>query len=174
MSIDDRSLFRESMQDVTPLRPTNLVVHDNLKPPAIPVKTIEDEQQVIRDLLSDAYDPVEVQPGDMLVYQRPGIQHKVFRKLRAGQYRTASELDLHGLNARQAKQQLLVFLHDAHPGIGECVRIIHGKGNRSAHTGPIIKTKLNNWLRQHDRVLTFHSARPIDGGTGAVYVLLRR
>lgn len=174
MSINDHSLFRESMQDVTPLRPTNQVVHDNLKPPAIPVKTIEDEQQVIRDLLSDEYDPVELQPGDMLSYQRPGIQHKIFRKLRAGQYRIASELDLHGMNARQAKQMLLGFLHDAHPGIGECVRIIHGKGNRSAYKGPVIKTKVNNWLRQHDRVLAFHSARPVDGGTGAIYVLLRR
>lgn len=162
------------MQDVTPLRPTNEVVHDNLKPPAIPVKTIEDEQQVIIDMLSDEYDPVELQPGDMLSFQRPGIQHRIVRKLRAGQYRIASELDLHGLNAKQAKQTLLEFLHEVHPGIGECVRIIHGKGNRSSHKGPVIKTKVNNWLRQHDRVLAFHSARPVDGGTGAIYVLLRR
>ncbi|MBU0655465.1 MAG: Smr/MutS family protein [Gammaproteobacteria bacterium] len=162
------------MQDVTPLRPSNQVVHDNLKPPAIPVKTIADEQQVIIDMLSDEYDPVELQPGDMLSYCRPGIQHKIFRKLRSGQYRIASELDLHGLNARGAKQMLLEFLHEAHPGIGECVRIIHGKGNRSAHNGPVIKTKINNWLRQHDRVLAFHTARPVDGGTGAIYVLLRR
>jgi DNA-nicking Smr family endonuclease len=54
------------------------------------------------------------------------------------------------------------------------VRIIHGKGNRSNHKGPVIKTKINNWLRQHERILAFHSARPVDGGTGAIYVLLRR
>ena len=162
------------MQDVTPLQPTNHAPHHSAKPPPIPFKTIEDERQVIKDMLSDEYYPVEIQPGDMLSYCRAGVQNRIFRKLRIGQYRVASELDLHGLNARQAKQMLLAFLHDAHIGYGECVRIIHGKGNRSDHRGPVIKTKINHWLRQHDRVLAFHSARPVDGGTGAIYVLIRR
>ncbi len=174
MSEEDYSLFREAVQDVVPLRPTNHAAHTREKPPAIPFKTIEDEQQVIRDMLSDEYDPTELQPGDMLSYCRPGVQTRIFRKLRIGQYRIASELDLHGLNARQAKQMLLHFLHEVHPGYGECVRIIHGKGNRSSYKGPVIKTKINNWLRHHDRVLAFHTARPVDGGTGAIYVLLRR
>ncbi|HRY16587.1 MAG TPA: Smr/MutS family protein, partial [Candidatus Competibacteraceae bacterium] len=47
-----------------------------------------------------------------------------------------------------------------------------GKGSR--HRGPILKQKVNHWLRQRDEVLAFCSARAIDGGTGAVYVLLRR
>lgn len=156
------------------MHPVDYVRHDTRKPPAIPRKTLEDEQQVIRDMLSDAYDPTELQPGDMLSYYRPGVQLSVFRKLRAGQYRTIAELDLHGLNVLQAKQRMLTFLHTTQPGIGDCVRIIHGKGNRSDHRGPVLKTKVNHWLRQHDRVLAFHSARPMDGGTGAVYVLLRR
>jgi DNA-nicking Smr family endonuclease len=54
-----------------------------------------------------------------------------------------------------------------------CVRIIHGKGLRSRHKGPVIKTKVNTWLRQRDDILAFCSARPVDGGTGAIYVLLR-
>lgn len=162
------------MQDVKPLPQPNCVIHDSAKPPAIPVKTWEDEQQVLRDMLSDAYDPIEIQPGDILSYYQPGLQGRVMRKLRTGQYRVASELDLHGLSAKEAKQELLQFLRDMHPRTGECVRIIHGKGNRSDHRGPVLKTKINNWLRQHGRVLAFHSARPVDGGTGAVYVLLRR
>ena len=174
MSTKECSLFREAVQDVKPLRPLNHAPHHSAKPPAIPFKTIEDERQVLKDMLSDEYDPIEIQPGDMLIYCRAGIQNRVFRKLRSGQYRVASELDLHGLNARQAKQILLAFLQDAHIGHGECVRIIHGKGNRSDHRGPVIKTKINHWLRQHDRVLAFHSARPVDGGTGAIYVLLQR
>ncbi|UJS25786.1 Smr/MutS family protein [Thiothrix winogradskyi] len=174
MSTEEFSLFRESMHDVKPLRVKHHVVHHSVKPPAIPMKTLEDERQVLRDMLSDAYDPIEIQPGDMLSYYLPGLQNRIVRKLRSGHYRIASELDLHGLNARDAKQQLLKFLHDAHPGQGECVRIIHGKGNRSAYKGPVIKTKINNWLRQHERILAFHSARPVDGGTGAIYVLLRR
>ena len=174
MGIDDLSLFREEVRDVTPLRPVNHAVHHTRKLPLIPLQTLADEQQVLLDMLSDEYDPTELQPGDMLSYCRPGLQYKVFRKLRSGQYRVAAELDLHGLNARQAKQMLLQFLHYVHPGMGECVRIIHGKGNRSDYRGPVLKTKINHWLCQHDRVLAFHSARPVDGGTGAVYVLLRR
>ncbi len=162
------------MHDVKPLRVKHHALHHSAKPPAIPMKTLEDERQVLRDMLSDAYDPIEIQPGDMLSYYIPGLQNRIVRKLRSGHYRIASELDLHGLSARDAKLQLLQFLHDAHPGQGECVRIIHGKGNRSTYKGPVIKTKINNWLRQHERILAFHSARPVDGGTGAIYVLLRR
>ena len=171
---DESNLFSEFMQDVSPLQPTNLAVHDTPKPKAIPLKTIEDELQVLEDMFSDEYDPVEIQPGDILSYLRPGIQHRVFNKLRRGEYRVAAELDLHGLNARQARAYLAEFLVTVYPLQGECVRIIHGKGNRSDHRGPVLKVKVNNWLRQHDRVQAFHSARPVDGGTGAVYVLLKR
>ncbi len=174
LSPDDAILFRESMQDVVRLQPLNQVVHDTPKPRAIPVKTLEDEQQVLLDMFSDEYDPTEIQPGDILSYLRPGIQHRVFNKLRRGEYRVAAELDLHGLNARQARMYLAEFLVNVFPLQGECVRIIHGKGNRSDHRGPVLKTKINNWLRQHDRVQAYHSARPVDGGTGAVYVLLKR
>jgi DNA-nicking Smr family endonuclease len=39
---------------------------------------------------------------------------------------------------------------------------------------PVLKGKVNHWLQQRDEVLAFCSARPVDGGTGAVYVLLKR
>lgn len=78
MSAEDFALFRESMQEVLPLKPTNQAQHDTAKPPPIPFKSIEDEQQVIIDMLSDAYDPIEIQPGDMLSYVQPGIQTRIF------------------------------------------------------------------------------------------------
>ena len=53
------------------------------------------------------------------------------------------------------------------------MRIIHGKGYRSGARGPVLKTAVNHWLRLHLDVLAFVSARAIDGGTGALYVLLR-
>lgn len=171
---DESGLFHEFMRDVSPLPSINQVVHDTPKPKPIPLKTIEDEQQVLEDMFSDEYVPMEIQPGDILSYKRPGIQHRVFYKLCRGEYRVAAELDLHGLNARQARVYLAEFLVTIYPLQGECVRIIHGKGNRSDHRGPVLKIKVNHWLRQHDRVQAFHSARPVDGGTGAVYVLLKR
>jgi DNA-nicking Smr family endonuclease len=53
------------------------------------------------------------------------------------------------------------------------VRVIHGKGHRSGARGPVLKTAVNLWLRRHMDVMAFVSARAIDGGGGAVYVLLR-
>lgn len=54
------------------------------------------------------------------------------------------------------------------------VRIIHGKKNSSEGKMPVLKGKVNSWLRQKSEVLAFCSARPNDGGTRAVYVLLKR
>jgi DNA-nicking Smr family endonuclease len=54
-----------------------------------------------------------------------------------------------------------------------CARIVHGKGNGSWQKQPVLKVKLNHWLRQRDEVLAFCSARGNDGGTGAVYVLIK-
>lgn len=174
VSSNDSALFQQAMQGVTPLKTQNQAMHNAPKPKPYPSKTEEDEQQALLDMFSDHYDPTELQPGDMLSYCRPGIQHRVFGKLRSGEYRVAAEIDLHGLNSEQARQELYQFLQYCYPNKGECVRVIHGKGKRSNHNGPVLKIKVNKWLRQYDRVLAFHSARPIDGGTGAVYVLLKR
>jgi DNA-nicking Smr family endonuclease len=53
------------------------------------------------------------------------------------------------------------------------VRIVHGKGKRSGNRGPVLKHLVNHWLQRMDAVLAFGSARAVDGGSGAVYVLLR-
>jgi len=54
-----------------------------------------------------------------------------------------------------------------------CIRIIHGKGYGSSNQGPVIKPLVNQWLRKKAEILAFCSARPVDGGTGAVYVLVK-
>jgi DNA-nicking Smr family endonuclease len=66
------------------------------------------------------------------------------------------------------------FLHDCGHYNIRCARIVHGKGHGSWQKQPILKVKLSRWLRQHDAVLAFCSARPTDGGTGAVYVLIKK
>ncbi len=167
--------FLYYMEGVTPLKNSEKVEPMYPKPKPIPVKSIEDEQQVIQDLLSDNYDPAEIQPGEVLSYCREGVQYRVFRKLRRGEYSVSlDELDLHGMTSEEARKELAAFLYDARQSKGECVRIVHGKGRRSSNKGPVLKRKVNHWLSQHDRVLAFHSALPKDGGTGAVYVLLKR
>jgi DNA-nicking Smr family endonuclease len=169
----DRDLFRQA---VGPVRPSRC---DRIKPvlshPApIPRFTLADERQVLADMVSDYFEPAELDTGEELYYRREGVQQAVLRKLRRGQFQVGAALDLHGMTVAMAREALAVFLQRARRDSLGCVRVIHGKGNRSRHRGPVLKQKINHWLRQRDEVLAFCSARPMDGGTGAIYVLLRK
>lgn len=170
---EDRRLFREAMRDVRPLR-HDKVMPEKPRPAPRPRQRIIDEGQVLRDMLSDCIEPWEQETGEELMFARNGLQHSVLRKLRRGQYAVGAELDLHGMTVAEARQALAEFLHASRFRDLRCVRIIHGKGNGSLHKQPILKGKVNHWLRQWDEVLAFASARPVDGGTGALYVLLKR
>jgi DNA-nicking Smr family endonuclease len=169
---DELQLFRDAVQDITPLQ-YDKITHKK-KPNKKPITIFSTEQIPIIDTLSDEAEIEAINPLDRLSYSQTGIQKRVFKKLRRGQYIIVDELDLHGLNVKQAKQRLLRFLESVLQVEGSCVSIIHGKGHRSGNKQPIIKQQTNHWLKQHPRVLAFHSAQPKDGGTGAVYVLLRR
>jgi DNA-nicking Smr family endonuclease len=111
--------------------------------------------------------------GEALAFQRAGLRPQIMRRLRRGLYPTEDELDLHGLHQSAARDRLADFISRSRDAGRRCVRIIHGKGYRSGTRGPILKTAVNSWLRRHMDVMAFVSARAIDGGTGAVYVLLR-
>jgi DNA-nicking Smr family endonuclease len=111
--------------------------------------------------------------ADPLSFRRPGVRDQTLRQLRRGRYPVEDELDLHGLNQAAARDQLAEFIaSSSHAGL-RCVRVVHGKGYRSGARGPVLKIAVNTWLKRHADVLAFTSARAIDGGTGAVYVLLR-
>ncbi|PKM45142.1 MAG: DNA mismatch repair protein MutS [Gammaproteobacteria bacterium HGW-Gammaproteobacteria-1] len=173
LSDDDSDLFRSAVADVRPLASDRLPVAPPPPPPQ-PQKRLEDERQVLQDMLSDPEYPELLETGEELFFARSGLQHGVLRKLRRGQYSIGAELDLHGLTAAAAREQLAAFLIACRQRDLRCVRIIHGKGNGSVQRRPVLKGKVNHWLQQRDEVLAFCSARPVDGGTGAVYVLLKR
>lgn len=137
------------------------------------MQTWRDEQEVLRDTLSDHFDAALVETGEELIYARPGVSHRQLMKLRRGEFAVHAELDLHGHNVDAARAALAEFLHHCKRANARCVRVIHGKGNGSRHRRPVIKNKVNGWLQQWNDVIAFCSARPMDGGTGAVYVLLR-
>ena len=168
---DDAALFRASISGVKPLASSHHA-HERPKPSARPLQKEADERAVLAELLTDP-EPDMLESGDTLIYQGPGIQDGVFRKLRRGQFHMQSELDLHGLNREGAKLAVTRFLAHCQDQGYRSVRIIHGKGNGSPNSGPVIKRYLDSWLRKRKDVVAFCSARPVDGGTGAVYVLLR-
>lgn len=117
--------------------------------------------------------PERLGQEDSFSYTAEGIQKNAIKKLRSGVYGLDATLDLHGLSSNEAKTRLLQFLHRSQLNGYRCVHIIHGKGYRSQDKYPILKNKINLWLRQHQDVQAFCSAKPRDGGPGAAYVLLR-
>lgn len=169
---DDSALFRAAVEDVQPLR-HNRVAPQKPRPSPVPHQRHRDERRVMEELLDGPLEPDEVETGDELAFLRPGVQKRALRKLRRGHYSVQAELDLHGMTADIARQELRRFINDCRARDLRCLRIIHGKGLRSRNRGPVLKTLVDRWLRQLEEVLAFASARPVDGGTGAVYVLLR-
>jgi len=169
---DDKRLFRDAVRDVKRLRTNPRVTPPKPRPRAQFARL--DNLEVLQESLNLAPGDLLVETGDELSFRRAGVQDAVPRKLRRGQYRVETELDLHGLTVAQAKVELRDFLLNAQRAGMRCVRIIHGKGLRSGHRGPVLKNTANVLLQRTDAVLAFSSARPVDGGTGAIYVLLGR
>ena len=132
-----------------------------------------DEAAVIKEMADGFFDAEVMETGDELLYRRPGIQDKVFRRLRRGQFAISAELDLHGLTVEIAKDSLASFLKQCVIRNHRCVRIIHGKGLRSKQGRPTIKSLIGGWLKQRQEILAYCSARQVDGGTGAIYVLIK-
>lgn len=142
-------------------------------PSPLPRQQVLDDAAVMQELLQESLHPEDFESGETLIYRGEGIQDTVWRKLRRGQFRIEAECDLHGLNRAAAKEEMARFLAHCLDQALRCARIIHGKGNGSPNSGPVIKRHLDGWLRRRREVIAFCSARGHDGGTGAVYVLLR-
>jgi DNA-nicking Smr family endonuclease len=168
---EEARLFRDAIRGVRPLGARTVA------PAAPKVRararfTRADRAAVLRESLEGAAADPEIAAGDELVFRRPHVQAVVLRRLRRGEYRVQRELDLHGLTVLEAKAVLRRFLIRSLEEDVRCVRIIHGKGLRSGHRGPVLKSAVSAVLRRTGAVLAYVSARPVDGGTGAVYVLL--
>jgi DNA-nicking Smr family endonuclease len=170
----DRQIFREAMREVKPLRPANTPATGALKPAPRARFTRLDQREVLRESLLPPADESLLSTGDELLFRREHVPENVLVKLRRGHYAVDAEVDLHGLTGAQAKAALREFLTDALQRHMTCVRIIHGKGKRSGPRGPVLKNIVNRWLQHIDAVLAFASARSVDGGSGAVYVLLKK
>ncbi len=166
---DDPNAFRRAMAGVRPLP-------GHAAAPARPRATPRFKRAAGRDLLHEslslADSPAVQDAGDELTFRRAFVRDEVMRKLQRGRFALEAEIDLHGLRQHAAHEALRQFLNDSvHRGL-QCVRVIHGKGLRSGPGGPVLKLVVHHWLRKVENVAAFASARPADGGSGAVYVLL--
>ncbi len=178
----DAQTFRAAVRDVTPLAQTPLAAglakpkpRPRLRRSAAPVtENLDEAMPLVGDPASNEATSADAVTGEgALSFQRAGVRLQVMRRLRRGLYPIDAELDLHGLSQSVARDQLADFIAARREGGCRCLRIIHGKGYRSGARGPVLKMAVNLWLRRHLDVMAFVSARAIDGGAGAVYVLLR-
>jgi DNA-nicking Smr family endonuclease len=170
----DAKVFRAAVGDVTPMAQTPLAAglakskpRARLRKDSLPAAESLDESMPLIGA------PDDVTGDAALSFQRPGVRIQVMRRLRRGLFPIEDELDLHGLSQTAARDRLADFIARSRDGGCRCVRIIHGKGYRSGARGPVLKSAVNLWLRRHMDVMAFVSARAIDGGGGAMYVLLR-
>ncbi|HEX9708053.1 MAG TPA: Smr/MutS family protein [Steroidobacteraceae bacterium] len=166
-------MFRAAVRDVRPLRQSKPAPERVRRRPRAASRRADEAHVLAESLALDASE-LDVESGEELAWRREGVPESTLRRLRRGHYALRDELDLHGMTQDEARLALTEFLAEAGKHDRHCVRIIHGKGRRSGHRGPVLKSAVNRWLRRHAAVRAFCSARRNDGGTGALYVLLDR
>ena len=143
-------------------------------PKPIPHQSLRDERSVLLEAMSDELDLDHLLETDAaLSWRREGVGSDTLRKLRRGHWTIQNEIDLHGLRRDEAREALGQFLRTALQRDWRCVRVIHGKGQRSEGEASVLKNLVDRLLRQRSDVMAFHSAPPTQGGTGAVLVLLK-
>ncbi len=179
MSADDDDLFRDEMAGVTPLQREQRVVR---RPVSANKTALEHRRSAAvaeelpdRNKLTDT-SIAPLDPWYVLSFKRPGVQNGVFRKLKQGRYEAQARLDLHRMTVERARREIFEFVEQSYQYGVRSALIIHGKGETrpERERASILKGCVDHWLRELDIVQAFHSALPQHGGTGAVYVLLRK
>ncbi|KTD58028.1 DNA mismatch repair protein-like protein [Legionella sainthelensi] len=171
VSDEDKALFRECMRSVKPLHEkTKRVITQTQAPIHAQKNTCKEEKKeyYLSDMIIDT-----VLSESILSYAQPSLSQQRFKALKKGQIPWEARLDLHGLKSEKAREMLCQFIHTQAEQGKRCLLIIHGKGGIQG-APPVIKNLLNRWLPQMNEVIAFHSALPKDGGSGAIYVLLKR
>jgi DNA-nicking Smr family endonuclease len=171
---DDSEEFRRAIAGAKQLEAEQRV--PTLKPKPKPRARFAraDEAAALEESLYDDIDAIERGSGGALRYQHQTVGRRTMRKLGRGGYSVQAELDLHGMTLAEAKPRLRDFISYSAMQGHLCVRVVHGKGLGSGERGPVLKSAVNSWLRRWQEVLAFVSTRQVDGGTGALYVLLQR
>jgi DNA-nicking Smr family endonuclease len=170
---EDAELFRRAIADAKPLRPATRVEPPAAKPKPEARFRRADENEALRESLESDSNELEHGSGEALRFQRPSVSRTTMRMLSRGSYAIQAEIDLHGMTVAEARPRLAEFVDRCARNGKHCIRVVHGKGLGSGDRGPVLKMAVNRWLRKWDPVIAFVSARHVDGGTGAVYVLLR-
>ena len=178
--VDDESLFSRAMAGVNALDRSTRERIEGPTPTADPrPPTPEDAEALamLSDLVSSATAFAISETREYVEGHVIGLDLRLVRRLRRGDFAWQAQVDLHGMIAAQAHEVVERFVVDGVRRGLRCLLVVHGRGLNSKDQIPVLKEQMSAWLgrgRSGRHVLAFTSARPHDGGAGAMYVLLRR
>ena len=168
------NLFQAAIGKVKPLVLSPRAQLKGAAPAPIPKQQMLDDEAAVRESVSDEVDITSLLDTDAdLSYRRTGVGPDVPQKLRRGVWSIQAQVDLHGLRTDDAREALGKFIRTAHKQGIRCIRVVHGKGLGSPGKAPVLKDKVRRWLVQKAEVLCFVQAPPMQGGKGALLVLLQ-
>lgn len=177
--LTDADLWAEATAGARPVSDRDRVVAP--RPPRTPRQEFwHPDLDALKELeaLVSGEAPFDISDTDEYIEGRvAGIDPGLVRKLRRGEFSVQGHLDLHGRSRAEARGEVDAFLRRSREQGKRCVLLVHGRGLHSRDQVPVLKEALRSWLataRFGRHVLAFATARPQDGGAGAVYVLLRR
>ena len=107
----------------------------------------------------------------------PGVSQELVNRLQEGTFSYRRHVDLHGYTRDDGKAALIEFIAAARRDGERCVLIVTGRGRSSPGGVSVLREALPRWLGRaplRSHVLAYCTARSVDGGPGAFYVLLRR
>jgi DNA-nicking Smr family endonuclease len=176
--VDDETLFRQAFEGVRPLGAAK--AERLATAPQIKREIVSEDAEVLAELsdLVSGQGTFELTETEEYVEgARLGLDPRLLSQLRRGEFSVQAHLDLHGLIQPDAKEAVTQFIVDSVRKGRRTVLIVHGRGLRSPGGLPVLKHATAQWLSHGiagGYVLAFATARPGDGGAGAVYALLRR
>jgi DNA-nicking Smr family endonuclease len=172
----DPSFFAE-MSDVKPLSQTDKVALTNkttetlaqrLKREALIAEVEKDDN----GLTVDKVEPIN--PHDFIEYKQDGVQHGVYKNLRLGKYQIDVTFNMTQMKFDEARIGLYKTIKDCHERGIRTLLVQHGMGLNSKPFPAFLKSYVNQWLRQIDIVIAFHTALKQHGGLTSVYVLIKK
>ncbi|PAS99681.1 MAG: hypothetical protein BSR46_06705 [Candidatus Dactylopiibacterium carminicum] len=170
---EEARLLGQALQGVQPIRQTRVAMKTP-KPRPVPLQHQRDEQAALAESI---YAPtsldLHLEGGDELRYLANGVARNTLRDLRRGRWVVQDAVDLHGCNRDEARELLAACMGQWRKKGIRCVRVIHGKGRGSPGREPILKRLVAGWLMNYADVMAYCQARLVDGGAGALIVLLR-
>jgi DNA-nicking Smr family endonuclease len=177
---DGPDLFERAMEGVRRLPRGGGHRVDGPMPASRPRPRVSEEAEALAELSDLVHGETSFDVSDTREYIEGaivGLDPRVLRRLRRGDFAWQAHVDLHGMTADQARAAVLAFLQASVRAGYRCVLVVHGRGLNSKDQTPVLKERMKSWLARGTAariVLAFATARPCDGGAGALYVLLRR